>query len=259
VTEELRDPMGQIERERYARHLSLPDIGPAGQERLRAARVLIVGLGGLGSPVALYLAAAGVGTIGLVDADTVTRSNLQRQVIHDETQIGRPKVASAEHRIRTLNPDVRVETFAEQFTEDRALAIAEGYALIVDGVDNFATRYMMNTACLELGIPYIYGAVSRFEGQASVFCTPDAPCYRCLFPQSPPSDAARATEQEGILGSVPGTIGTLQATEVVKHIVGFGTSLAGRLLIYDARSMSLETVPVKRNPSCPACAAANRE
>ena len=244
--------MTQTEHERYARHLSLPDIGPSGQERLKAARVLIIGLGGLGSPAALYLAAAGVGTVGLVDADTVSRSNLQRQVIHDETQIGQRKVDSADRRIRALNSDVRVVKYAERFTAQNADRIAAGYSLIVDGADNFATRYVMSDVCLRLGIPYVYGAVSRFEGQTSILCVPNAPCYRCLFPDPPPYTVQTA-EQAGILGVVPGMIGTLQAAETIKHIVGFGASLAGRLLIYDARSATLETVAVPRNPSCPAC------
>jgi len=239
--------------QRYAQHIRLPEIGTAGQERLRAARVLVVGLGGLGSPAALYLAAAGVGTIGVVDDDTVCLSNLQRQVIHDETQIGRKKVDSAMRRIHKLNSDVRVVSYAERFDARNAAALAEGYSVIVDGTDNFDTRYAISDACLHLGIPYVYGAVFRFEGQVSLLCVPNAPCYRCLFPKPPPPDTVKTIEQAGILGSVPGTIGTLQATEVVKHIVGFGTSLAGRLLVYDAFSGALEAIAIDRNPVCPAC------
>jgi molybdopterin/thiamine biosynthesis adenylyltransferase len=246
-------PLSSRERERYARHLTLPDIGEAGQRRLKGSRVMIVGLGGLGSPVALYLAAAGVGSLGLVDADVVTFSNLQRQVIHTESELGTPKVQSAERRIRDLNPDVRVETFAERFDPETGLRFARGYDLIVDGTDNFESRYAVNDVCLRLGIPYVYGAIFRLEGQVSVLCTQDGPCYRCLFPVPPPPEGVLTGEEAGILGAVPGTIGTIEATEAIKWLVGFGDPLVGRLLAYDAYGMRFDVIETRRDPACPAC------
>jgi len=241
------------ERARYARHLVLPPIGEDGQRRLKAARALIVGVGGLGSSVALYIAGAGIGRIGLVDDDAVGFSNLQRQVVHGEATVDRPKVESAAARLRDLNSDIDVETFPERFARESGRRIASGYDLIVDGADNFETRYAINDVCLELGIPYVYGAVFRLEGQLSLLCTSGGPCYRCLFPEPPPPDSVLSSEQGGILGAVPGTIGTLQATETIKWIVGIKPHLAGRLLVYDAQSLHFEGIAVERNPDCPAC------
>jgi len=243
------------ERERYARHLVLPSIGEAGQERLISARVLIVGLGGLGSAIALYLAGAGVGTLGLVDDDAVSLSNLQRQVLHGESTLGRPKVESARDRLQDLNADMSLRLHPERFTRESGRAIAADYDLIIDGTDNFETRYAMNDVCLDRGIPYVYGAIFRLEGQVSVLCAPGGPCYRCLFPEPPPEGSILTGEQAGILGAVPGTIGTLQATEAIKWIVGIEPSLVERLLIYDARASRFENVDIAPNPNCPSCGA----
>jgi len=241
------------ERERYARHLVLPSIGESGQRRLKAASVLVVGVGGLGSSIALYLAGVGVGHIGIVDDDVVSLSNLQRQVLHGTEALDRPKVDSAQARIRDLNPDIEIAGYRERFNDASAGRIAAGYDLIVDGTDNFETRYVISHACLKLGIPYIYGAIFRLEGQASVLCTGNGPCYRCLFPEPPPPESVLTGEQAGILGAVPGTIGTIQATEAIKWIVGVGEPLVGRLLIYDASAMRFEEIAVAANPDCPAC------
>jgi len=241
------------EQDRYARHLVLPSIGKAGQERLKAARVLIVGLGGLGSPIALYLTAVGVGTLGLVDPDTVSFSNLQRQILHGEIGLGTPKTTSAKRRLTDLNADVRLELHPLAFDRKTGEEIASEYDLIVDGTDNFETRYAINEVCLALGIPYVYGAIFRLEGQLSLFGTDGGPCYRCLFPEPPPRRSVLTGKEAGILGAVPGTIGTLQATEAIKWIVGIEPSLAGRLLIYDARSLRFDEIAIDRNPDCPAC------
>ena len=252
----MSDPRGDLserERARYARHLVLPQIGEDGQRKLKAARVLIVGVGGLGSVIALYLAGAGVGRIGVVDDDSVSFSNLQRQVLHSEGMVGRSKTESAESRLVDLNRDVTVETFPEHFEPELGRMIARGYDLIVDGTDNFETRYAINDVCLALRIPYVYGAVFRLEGQVSLLCTDGGPCYRCLFPEPPPPESVMAGEQAGILGAVPGTIGTLQATETIKWIVGIGAPLVGRLLVYDAAEMRFEEVSIDANPACPAC------
>ncbi len=245
------------ERERYARHLVLPQIGESGQLRLKNARALIVGVGGLGSAIALYLAGAGVGHLGLVDDDVVGLSNLQRQVLHGTSWLGKPKVSSAKHRLGDLNPDIDVAALAVRFTRTHGAEIAAGYDLIVDGTDNFETRYDINATCLELGIVYIYGAIFRFEGQASVLCADRGPCYRCVFP-SPPSEPVPTGEQAGILGAIPGTIGTIQATEAIKNILGIGSPLVGRLLIYDGAAMQFETIELVKNPHCPECGRAFR-
>jgi len=247
--------LSERERERYARHLVLPSVGAVGQRKLKAARVLLVGVGGLGSASAAYLAAAGVGTIGIVDDDAVSLSNLQRQVLHGRSMLDRPKVESARRRILDLNPEIEVVEHPERFTSSSATRLATGYDLIVDGADNFETRYVINDTCLDLGIPYVYGAIFRLEGQASLLCAKGGPCYRCLFPEAPVPESVLRGEQAGILGAVPGTIGTLQATEAIKWIVGIGTSLVGRLLIYDAAGMHIEEIAVDRNPDCPACGA----
>jgi len=238
---------------RYSRHLVLPEIGMTGQKRLKAARVLIVGAGGLGSPAALYLAGAGVGHIGIVDADTVSLSNLQRQVLHATSTLDRPKVESARDRMIDLNPDIAVVPYNEAFTAESAERIALGYDLIVDGTDNFPTRYLINDVCLRLGIPFAYGAIFRMDGQASLFCTDAGPCYRCVFPQPPQPETVMTCTEAGVLGVVPGLIGLLQATEVVKWFAELGTSLAGRLLIYDAANMQFEAISLSKNPECPVC------
>jgi molybdopterin/thiamine biosynthesis adenylyltransferase len=245
--------LSERENARYARHLVLPQIGEEGQRKLKAARVLIVGLGGLGSAIALYLAGSGVGQIGVVDDDVVDFSNLQRQVLHGEGALDLPKIESAKARLADLNRDVRVETFAERFDRRSGPPIAAKYDLIVDGTDNFETRYAINAVCLDLGIPYVYGAIFRLEGQVSLLCTESGPCYRCLFPEPPAPEIVMTGEQAGILGAVSGTIGTLQATEAIKWIVGVGAPLIGRLLVYDAAAMRFEEVSIVRNPKCPAC------
>jgi adenylyltransferase/sulfurtransferase len=238
---------------RYSRHLMLPGVELEGQKRIRAARVLLVGAGGLGSPTALYLAAAGVGTLGIVDFDTVDLSNLQRQVLHGTSDVGRPKIDSARDRIVDLNPHVVVETHRVQLTSANALQILGGYDIIVDGTDNFPTRYLVNDACVMLGKPNVYGSIFRFEGQASVFSSGEGPCYRCLFPHPPPPGLVPSCAEGGVLGVLPGLVGTIQATETLKVILGVGDTLAGRLLIIDTLGMRFHTVRVPRDPKCPAC------
>ncbi|HEY4321338.1 MAG TPA: molybdopterin-synthase adenylyltransferase MoeB [Gemmatimonadales bacterium] len=238
---------------RYSRHLLLPDVALDGQRRLKAARVLLIGAGGLGSPVALYLAAAGVGTIGLVDFDLVDQSNLQRQILHGTRDVGRSKLASARDRLADLNPHVQTELHETRLTAANALAIVAQYDIVVDGTDNFATRYLTNDACVLLGKPNVYGSIFRFEGQASVFATADGPCYRCLFPTPPPAGLVPSCAEGGVLGVLPGLIGTIQATEVLKLILGVGDSLAGRLLLVDTLGANFRTVKLRRDPACPAC------
>ena len=248
-------PLSAEETLRYSRHLILPDVGVEGQERLKAARVLIVGAGGLGSPVALYLAAAGVGTLGLVDFDVVDASNLQRQILHGTKDVGRPKLDSAHDRIADVNPHVHVTTYETRLTSANALDIIRDYDIVVDGTDNFATRYLTNDACVLLGKPNVYGSIFRFEGQASVFATPDGPCYRCLFPEPPPPGSVPSCAEGGVLGVLPGIVGTIQATEAIKLILGLGDTLAGRLLLIDALGMQFRSVNLRRDPTCPACGA----
>ena len=238
---------------RYSRHLTLPSVGLAGQRRIKGARVLIVGAGGLGSPTALYLAAAGVGTIGIVDFDTVDVTNLQRQLLHGTNDVGRAKLDSATDRIRDINPHVHVEPYPTRLTSANALEILRDYDLIIDGTDNFATRYLTNDACVLLGKPNVYGSIFRFEGQASLFAMPGGPCYRCLYPDPPPPGMVPSCAEGGVLGVLPGLIGTIQATEALKLILGVGESLAGRLLLIDALTMQFRTMHVKRDPQCPAC------
>jgi adenylyltransferase/sulfurtransferase len=238
---------------RYARHLVLPEFGEEGQRRLKAARVLLVGAGGLGSPVALYLAAAGVGTLGLVDFDVVDASNLQRQILHGTPDVGRPKVESAQSRLKAINPNVAVEAHHVRFSAANALELAGAYDVVVDGADNFGTRYLVNDACVMTGKPNAYGAIFRFEGQASVFGAPGGPCYRCLFPEPPPAGLVPSCAEAGVLGVLPGLIGTIQATETIKLITGIGTPLAGRLIIYDALQMSFRELRLKKDPACPVC------
>jgi adenylyltransferase/sulfurtransferase len=240
---------------RYSRHLLIPDVGLEGQRKLKAASVMIIGTGGLGSPVALYLAAAGIGHIGLVDYDVVDRTNLQRQVIHGTSTVGRLKVESARERLQDLNPDIQVDIYNEAFTSENAIRIAEPYDLIVDGSDNFPTRYLTNDLCVLTGKPNVYGSVYRFEGQVSVFDARVGPCYRCLFPDPPPPGLVPSCAESGILGILPGTVGTLQATEALKLILGKGEPLIGRLLLYNALDMSFDFVRLRKNPGCKVCGA----
>jgi molybdopterin/thiamine biosynthesis adenylyltransferase/rhodanese-related sulfurtransferase len=238
---------------RYARQVRLPEFGAEGQRRLADARVLLVGLGGLGSPAALYLAAAGVGTLGLVDYDVVDATNLHRQVIHGTPDVGRSKLASAAERIGAINPDVRLELHNEAFETANARRLVEAYDVVVDGTDNFPTRYLVNDACVMTGTPNVYGSIFRFEGQASVFAAPGGPCYRCLHPEPPPAGLIPNCAEAGVLGVLPGIIGTIQATEAVKIITGIGDALVGRLLLYDALRMKFRDIVLPRDPECPVC------
>jgi sulfur-carrier protein adenylyltransferase/sulfurtransferase len=238
---------------RYSRHLLIPEVGLEGQRKLKAASVLVIGTGGLGSPVALYLAAAGVGRIGLVDYDVVDYSNLQRQVIHGTSTLGVLKVESARSRMLDLNPDIVVEVYNEPFTSENAMRIARDYDLLIDGTDNFPTRYLTNDVCVFLGKPNVYGSIFRFDGQVSVFDARHGPCYRCLFPEPPPPGLVPSCAEGGVLGVLPGTIGTLQATEALKLILGIGDSLIGRLLLFNALDMSFEFVKLRKNPHCKVC------
>jgi adenylyltransferase/sulfurtransferase len=238
---------------RYSRHLILPEVGMEGQQKLKAAKVLCVGTGGLGAPLALYLAAAGVGTIGLVDFDTVDASNLQRQIIHSTATVGKLKVDSAEIMLKGLNPYTNVVKHNTMLTSANALDIFKDYDIIADGTDNFQTRYLVNDACVLTGKPNAYGSIFRFEGQASVFATKDAPCYRCLYPEPPPPGLVPSCAEGGVLGILPGLVGVIQATEVIKLILGIGESLAGRLLLIDALTMKFRTLKLHKNPDCPVC------
>ena len=238
---------------RYSRHLIMPEVTLTGQQRLKAASVLCIGTGGLGSPVALYLAAAGVGRIGLVDYDVVEAHNLQRQVIHGTSQIGALKVDSARQRLLDLNPDIEVITHNEIFSSANALQLAQPYDILIDGTDNFPTRYLVNDVCVLLDKPNVYGSIFRFEGQVSVFWAKHGPCYRCLFPAPPPPGLVPSCAEGGVLGVLPGTVGTLQATEAIKLILGIGEPLVGRLLLYDALAMTMEEVKLRKNPDCVIC------
>ena len=241
------------QRERYSRHLLLPEVGIEGQQKLLDAKVLLLGAGGLGSPAALYLAAAGVGTLGIVDDDEVDLSNLQRQVIHSTERIGVAKVDSAEQTINALNPDVKVQKYPVRLGPENIMEILPGYDIVVDGLDNFPTRYLLNDASVRLQIPVVSAAILGFEGQLSVFKPYDGPCYRCLFPVPPPAELAPSCGANGVLGVLPGTMGLLQATEVIKLILGEGEPLVGRLLMYDALGASVSEVKVRRDPDCPIC------
>lgn len=240
---------------RYSRHLRIPEIGVKGQQKLLDAKVLLIGAGGLGSPAGLYLAAAGVGTIGIVDDDVVDASNLQRQVLHGTDDIGRPKVESAREAIEALNPDVKVITHALRLSKENVLDVFRDYDLIVDGSDNFATRYFVNDACVLLGKPQVHGSIFRFDGQVTTFDPrqEESPCYRCLYAEPPPPELAPNCAEAGVLGVLPGTVGMIQATEAVKLILGLGEPLVGRLLMYDALGMSFRTLKLKRDPACPMC------
>lgn len=239
--------------QRYSRHLIMPEVGMAGQKKLLAASVLLIGAGGLGSPLAMYLAAAGVGQIGLVDYDVVDYTNLQRQIIHGTSDVGKPKLESARRRILEINPHVQVDTYEVPLTSDNALKIMAPYDIIIDGTDNFPTRYLTNDACVLLGKPNVYGSIFRFEGQVSVFFAQEGPCYRCLFPEPPPPGLVPSCAEGGVLGILPGTIGAMQATEAIKLILGIGEPLIGRLLLYDALTMRVDEVRLRKNPNCPVC------
>ena len=241
------------ELQRYSRHLTLPEFGKEGQEKLKNASVLLVGAGGLGSPAATYLAAAGVGRIGLVDFDTVEASNLQRQILYGTSDVGRPKLEAASERLEDLNPHVEVERHEVRLTSDNALDFIDDYDVVADGTDNFPTRYLVNDACVMTGTPNVYASIFRFEGQVSVFATEDGPCYRCLYEEPPPPGLVPSCAEGGVLGILPGFIGTLQATEVIKLLTGIGTPLIGRLLMVDALPMEFRTVDVPKNPECPVC------
>ncbi len=243
------------ERQRYSRHLLLPEVGEEGQRRLKAARVLCVGAGGLGSPAALYLAAAGVGTLGLVDFDVVDVTNLQRQIIYATGDVGRSKLESAQARVEALNPEVHVETFDAHFSVTNARTLVEAFDVVVDGTDNFPARYLVNDACVMYGRPNAWGSIFRFEGQASVFAAPGGPCYRCLHPDPPPAGLIPSCAEAGVLGVLPGIIGTIQATEALKLILGIGEPLIGRFLVYDALKMRFRDLTLPKDPDCPVCGA----
>ena len=238
---------------RYSRHLIMPEVALDGQKKLKQARVLTIGAGGLGAPLAMYLAAAGVGTLGIVDFDVVDESNLQRQIIHGTSDIGRPKMESAHDRINDINPNVHVEAYEEALSSENALEIFKDFDVIVDGTDNFPTRYLVNDACVLTGKPNVYGSIFRFEGQASVFWAKEGPCYRCLYPEPPPPGLVPSCAEGGVLGILPGAIGTIQATETVKLILGIGEPLIGRLLLYDALGMSFREMKLRKDPNCPVC------
>ena len=248
----MRPDLDPEQLDRYSRHIIMDDVGPAGQAALLDTDVLVVGAGGLGSPVLQYLAAAGIGRLGIVDDDAVERSNLQRQIIHADADVGRPKVDSAREFVTDLNPDVTVDTYDERFSTDNAADLVAEYDIVVDASDNFPTRFLVNDACTLAGVPFSHGAVFRFEGQVTTF-TGEGPCYRCLFPQAPPAGTVPDCSTAGVLGVLPGTIGCLQATEVVKLAMGYGDSLDGRLLAFDAGTMHTDEVPIAPNPDCPVC------
>lgn len=250
---ETNKELNQEQLTRYSRHLILPEIGMEGQKKLLRAKVLLIGAGGLGSPLGLYLAAAGVGTIGIVDFDDVDLSNLQRQILHTNDDIGKPKLDSAEKRIKAMNPDTKVIKFKTRITSENALEIIQGFDIVIDGTDNFPTRYLVNDACVLLGKTNIYGSIFRFDGQTTVFKPKDGPCYRCLYPEPPPPGMVPSCAEGGVLGILPGTIGLIQATEAVKIITGQGDSLIGRLLVYDALRMKFRELKLRRDPNCPIC------
>lgn len=238
---------------RYSRHVIMPEVGLEGQQKLKASSVLLIGTGGLGSPLALYLAAAGIGRIGLVDYDVVDESNLQRQIIHGQSTVGVLKIDSAEQRIKDLNPFVQIDKYNVPLTSENAIELFTPYDVIIDGTDNFPTRYLVNDACVKLGKPNVYGSIFRFEGQVSVFYANEGPCYRCMFPTPPPPGLVPSCAEGGVLGILPGTVGTLQATEAIKLLLGIGEPLIGRMLLYDALEMSFTKIKVRKDPNCPVC------
>lgn len=249
------DPLSNEEILRYSRHLTLPEVGMEGQLKLKQAKVLCIGAGGLGSPLAIYLAAAGVGTLGIVDFDIVDRTNLQRQIIHSTADIGRNKLDSAAESIAAINPNVSVRKFETRLTSANAMEIFQDFDIIADGTDNFPTRYLVNDACVLTGKPNVYGSIFRFEGQASVFATKSGPCYRCLYPEPPPPGMVPSCAEGGVLGILPGLVGVIQATETIKLILGLGETLAGRLLMIDAQAMRFRELKLRKNPDCPVCGA----
>lgn len=251
--ETANEELSHDELQRYSRHLIMPEVGLEGQKRLKTAKVLCIGAGGLGSPLALYLAAAGVGRLGLVDFDVVEFSNLQRQIIHSTEDVGRSKLGSAHEKIQAINPHVEVDLYETRLTSDNALEIFTGYDIVADGTDNFPTRYLVNDACVMTGKPNVYGSIFRFEGQASVFGLPDGPCYRCLYPEPPPPGLVPSCAEGGVLGILPGLVGLIQATEVIKLILGKGESLSGRLLLVDALGMKFRELKLRKNVDCPVC------
>src|SRR5215470_15671581 len=238
---------------RYSRHLIMPEVGMEGQQKLKAARVLCIGAGGLGSPLALYLGAAGVGTLGIVDFDVVDYTNLQRQIIHSTADVGRKKLDSAAEKLKAINPFLNIRRFETRLSSDNALELFKEFDIIADGTDNFPTRYLVNDACVLTGKPNVYGSIFRFEGQASVFATKEGPCYRCLYPEPPPPGLVPSCAEGGVLGILPGLVGVIQATETIKLILGRGDSLAGRLLLIDALGMKFRELKLRKNPDCPAC------
>jgi len=238
---------------RYSRHLIMPEVGMEGQLKLKAAKVLLIGTGGLGAPLGLYLTAAGVGKIGLVDFDVVDFTNLQRQITFGTSDVGKPKTGAAQARLSNLNPDIEITTYETRLTSENALELFKDYDIIVDGTDNFPTRYLVNDACVLLGKPNVYGSIFRFEGQATVFAYKGGPCYRCLYPEPPPPGLVPSCAEGGVLGILPGTVGLIQATETVKLILGIGEPLVGRLLLYDALAMRFRELKLRRNPECPVC------
>ena len=238
---------------RYSRHLIMPEVGMDGQLKLKQAKVLCIGTGGLGAPLGLYLAAAGVGRIGLVDFDKVDLSNLQRQILFDTNDIGRPKIEAATNRLRNLNPDIQIDNFETRLTSENALDILKDYDIVVDGTDNFPTRYLVNDACVILGKPNVYGSIFRFEGQITIFGYPGGPCYRCLYPEPPPPGLVPSCAEGGVLGVLPGIVGAIQAAETLKLIIGKGEPLVGRLLLFDALAMRFRELKLRKNPECPVC------
>ena len=238
---------------RYSRHLIMPEVGMEGQLKLKQAKVLCIGTGGLGAPLGLYLAAAGVGRIGLVDFDTVDLTNLQRQILFDTNDIGRPKIEAATNRLRNLNPDIQIDNFETRLTSENALDILKNYDIVVDGTDNFPTRYLVNDACVILGKPNVYGSIFRFEGQITIFGHPGGPCYRCLYPEPPPPGLVPSCAEGGVLGVLPGIVGAIQAAETLKLIIGKGEPLVGRLLLFDALAMRFRELKLRKNPECPVC------
>jgi adenylyltransferase/sulfurtransferase len=238
---------------RYGRHLIMPEVGLEGQEKLKAAKILMVGAGGLGSPSAVYLAASGIGEMTIIDPDVVDYSNLQRQILHDTSSVGMPKVESAKKRIQEINPHVKVNTIQDQLSNDNVRELVREHDLVVDGTDNFQTRYMVNDACIFEGKLNVYGSIFRFDGQSTVFCDPNGPCYRCLYPEAPPPGMVPSCAEGGVLGILPGVVGVIQATEAIKLIIGKGRPLVGRLMLYDALEMKFRELKVRKDPSCPVC------
>src|SRR5208283_1606969 len=253
VKDSVAPPLSNDEILRYSRHLIMPEVGMAGQQKLKAARVLCIGAGGLGSPLALYLAAAGVGTLGLVDFDVVDLTNLQRQIIHTTADVGRKKLDSAAEKLTAINPFLNIQKFDVRLSSENAMELFRDFDIIADGTDNFPTRYLVNDACVLTGKPNVYGSIFRFEGQASVFATEDGPCYRCLYPEPPPPGLVPSCAEGGVLGILPGLVGVIQATETIKLILGVGESLAGRLLLVDSLAMKFRELKLRKNPDCPVC------